>query len=134
MLDSHVLLLNRLYQAVNVVSVRKAFSLLFTGKARAVESDYSTYDFDSWRAVALDLERDEYLATPAFRIKTPRVVLLREYDKIPDTQVKFTRKNVFLRDRCVCQYCARKLDIRHLTIDVGLSPSQSDDPDSWSHV
>ena len=48
MLDSHVLVLNRVFQAVQVTSVRKAFSLFYKGHVRAVLPDYSTYEFENW--------------------------------------------------------------------------------------
>ena len=42
MLESQVLVLNRVFQAVQVTSVRKAFSLFYKGHVRAVLPDYST--------------------------------------------------------------------------------------------
>ena len=42
MLDSQVLVLNRVFQAVQVTSVRKAFSLFYKGHVRAVLPDYTT--------------------------------------------------------------------------------------------
>ena len=39
MLDSQVLVLNRVFQAVHVTSVRKAFSLFYKGHVRAVLPD-----------------------------------------------------------------------------------------------
>ena len=54
-LDSHVLVLNKHYAAVRVVSAKRAFTMLFKDLAEivAVEDDqYISYDFDSWRAVS----------------------------------------------------------------------------------
>ena len=39
MLNSQVLVLNRLWQAVNICSARRAFSLVYTGHAHIVSSD-----------------------------------------------------------------------------------------------
>jgi hypothetical protein len=53
LLDSQVLVLNRLWQAVNVCSARRAFALLYQGHAQVVWADhqnnFATHDFDSWR-------------------------------------------------------------------------------------
>ena len=38
MLDGHVLVLNRLFQAVQITSVRRALTLLYKGQVRAVET------------------------------------------------------------------------------------------------
>jgi len=52
-LNSQVLVLNRLWQAVNICSARRAFSLVYAGHAHVVSSDeannFLTHDFDSWR-------------------------------------------------------------------------------------
>ena len=48
MLDGHVLVLNRLFQAVQITSVRRALTLLYKGQVRAVDSEYRTYDFENW--------------------------------------------------------------------------------------
>ena len=45
MTDSAVLVLNNLYQAVQITSVRRAFRLFYAGRARAVAPDFRTYDF-----------------------------------------------------------------------------------------
>ena len=43
-----VLVLNSLYQAVQVTGVRRAFRLFYAGRARAVAPDFASYDFDNW--------------------------------------------------------------------------------------
>ena len=52
-LNDQVLVLNRLWQAVNVCSVRRALTLLFEGNAQVVfgdgEGDYRTLNFQQWR-------------------------------------------------------------------------------------
>ena len=53
LLNRQVLVLNRLWQAVNVTTVRRAFTLLCQGHAQIVSTDgannYTTHDFESWR-------------------------------------------------------------------------------------
>ena len=48
MLDGHVLVLNRVFQAVQITSARRALTLLYKGQVKAVDSEYRTYDFDNW--------------------------------------------------------------------------------------
>jgi hypothetical protein len=50
-LASNVLVLNRLYMAIRVVSARRAFSLLLRNLAEVVsveDSGYLSYDIHSW--------------------------------------------------------------------------------------
>ena len=43
MLNTSVLVLNRVYQPVHVTSVKRAFSLLYQGIARAIDDQYKLY-------------------------------------------------------------------------------------------
>jgi hypothetical protein len=48
MLNTNVLVLNRLYQPIHVTTVRRAFTLLYQGVARAIDREYRLFDFQSW--------------------------------------------------------------------------------------
>ena len=48
-LQNHVLVLNRLWQAINVCTVERALALLYTGHAQVVYRDddgFNTFSFD----------------------------------------------------------------------------------------
>jgi 5-methylcytosine-specific restriction endonuclease McrA len=116
MLESNVLVLNRLFQAVHVTTVRKAVTLMYKGHAKAVLEDYSTYDWEEWCDVPLEAQ-EECLTTPSLRLAVPRVVQLLDFDRVPYHEVKLTRKNVFTRDGNRCQYCGRRCATRELNLD-----------------
>ena len=66
---------------------------------------------DAIKAVFLDRVNivehyDRAVHSPSFEMQLPSVVSLKSFVK-PTTHPAFTRFNVFLRDRFVCQYCAR---------------------------
>ena len=48
LLGGKTLVLNRSYLPIHVTSVRRAFSLLYRGVARAVDEEYRTFDFRDW--------------------------------------------------------------------------------------
>jgi 5-methylcytosine-specific restriction endonuclease McrA len=109
-LDRQVLVLNRLWQAINVCSVRRAFSLLCAGHAQVVYSDgdnFLTHDFASWRDFSREAPdgEDEMVHAISFKIRIPRVIVLLLFDRMPRKEVKFTRHNIFERDKNTCQYC-----------------------------
>jgi len=111
-----VLVLNSLYQAVQVTGVRRAFLLFYSGRARAVAPDFSSYDFDNW----CDLPPragDRVIRTPQRAICIPQVIQLVYYDRLPSREVRFTRRNIFYRDRNRCQYCGRVFPQRELNLD-----------------
>ena len=108
MLNQPVLVLNRLWQAVNVCTVRRAMSLLFQGQAQVVfngdESDFRTFNFGEWTDFSSEEPHNESIETVSLKIRVPRVILLMVYDRLPRKEVKFTRHNIFERDKNTCQY------------------------------
>ena len=122
-LDQPVLVLNRLWQAVNVVGAKRAFALLARGHARVVhsdDSDFRIFSFMDWvdfSVVNPPLDELDRVCTPRMVIRLPRVILLTLFDKLPRKEVKLTRNNVFERDKDTCQYCGNILEREYLNLD-----------------
>lgn len=131
-LNAHVLVLNKLWMAVRVTDARRAFSLLMRDLAEVVHVDdgsYSSHDFESW--TELSLARDqfnsheyEWVRTVRMRIAVPKVIRLLGYDRLPQQEVKLNRRNIFARDRNLCQYCGRHFSTSELSLDHILPRSQ----------
>src|SRR5246500_6070731 len=136
-LNSQVLVLNRLWQAVNICSARRAFSLVYAGHAEIVSSDdannFSTHDFESWRDLSSNAPEHEVVTTISFKIRTPRVIVLLVFDRLPKKEVKFTRHNVFERDKNTCQYCGEGFDRKDLNLDH-VVPRDRGGPTSWENI
>ncbi len=136
-LTQQVLVLNRLWQAVNICSVRRALSLLFEGHAQVVQGnlqgDFKTYTFDQWRDLSRLGPDEESLGTVSFRMRIPRVILLEVFDRLPKKEVKFTRHNIFERDGNTCQYCGRIFDRRDLNLDH-VVPRDRGGPTQWDNI
>src|SRR5437588_12342551 len=116
-LDASVLVLNKLFMAVHIISVRRAFCLLCKDLAEVVSLEagqFATYDFGTWREVSqyrprhFRQEDDDWVRTVNSEIQAPRVMRLLSYEKLPRQTVKFNRRNIFARDNNQCQYCGRK--------------------------
>ncbi|MBN2362362.1 MAG: HNH endonuclease [Deltaproteobacteria bacterium] len=132
MLSTAVLVLNRNFQAVQVTTARRAFCLLFRGAAHAVGRDFQTFDFSAWSALVSDNGHD-VVHTPSAAIRVPRVIQLLGYDRVPRPSVRFSRANVFTRDRNTCQYCGRSFPRHKLNIDHVIPKSLGGDS-SWENV
>jgi len=140
-LDSSVLVLNRLYMAVNVVSARRAFILLCKEAAEvvALEDDrYNSYNFESWIDVsrARDRWKDdgfEWVRAVSFDIMVPKVIRLLFYDRLPQTRVKFNRRNIFARDENRCQYCGKRFPTSELSLDHVI-PRSRGGLSTWTNV
>lgn len=132
MADSAVLVLNSLYQAVQITGIRRAFRLFYSGRARAVAPDFATYDFDNWCDLPPGVG-DAVIRTPTRAIRIPRVIQLVHYDRLPRREVRFTRRNIFFRDRNRCQYCGKIFPQRRLNLDH-VVPLSRGGASSWTNV
>ena len=131
-INSKVLVLNRHFLPVHVTSVRRAFSLLYQGIAKAVDDQYRTFDFQSWSELSVAV-REESIGLINGAIRIPRVILLLTYDRVPKRQIRFNRHNVYARDRNQCQYCGKRLARPDLTLDHVVPRSQGG-RSTWENI
>jgi 5-methylcytosine-specific restriction endonuclease McrA len=132
MLDTGVLVLNRVYQPVHITSVRRAFALLYQGAARAIDEEFKLFDFESWAALAAAAHHDA-VGTVGRRIRVPRVIVLLAYDRLPRARVRFSRFNIYARDDSTCQYCGRKYRRSELNLDHVIPRSRGGST-NWENV
>ncbi len=131
MLNTAVLVLNRNFQPVHVTNVKRAFSLLYQGVARAIDSQYRMYDFEDWAALAAS--NHESIHTVHTMIRVPRVVVLSAYEHLPKGRVRFSRLNIYARDADTCQYCGEHLPRSDLNLDH-VVPRAQGGRTSWENV
>jgi 5-methylcytosine-specific restriction endonuclease McrA len=141
-LDASVLVLNKLFMAVHVISVRRAFCLLFKEVAEVVsleDGQFATYNFATWREVSeyraqyYRQEDDDWVRTVSTEIQAPRVIRLTSYDRMPRQTVKFNRRNIFARDNNQCQYCGKRFPTSELSLDH-VSPRSQGGIASWENI
>ena len=113
MLNSSVLVLNLNYVPINVCNARRAIVLLGKGKAEPLENG-----------------RGE-IHTRTLTITIPSVIRLAYLVKRPFVQRKLSKKEIFLRDRYVCQYCG--VSTRDLTLDHVI-PRRQEGVHTWENV
>lgn len=77
-------------------------------------------------------EYDRYIRSPSMEMALPSVVSLKEYIK-PADRPAFTRFNVFLRDKFICQYSGQRLPAHELTFDHVI-PRSRGGRTSWENV
>ena len=140
-LNTSVLVLNRAYLAVHVVSVRRAFGLLFRATAEVIhveDGHYANYDFSSWcewselRAEE-PAEHDDWVRTVQAPIQVPRVIRLKRFDRLPRQTLRFNRRNLFARDGHCCQYCGDSFPTQLLSIDHVVPRSRGGET-TWENV
>jgi len=140
-LAASVLVLNRLYIAIHVIGVRRAFGLLCRELAEVIhleEGRFANYDFQSWREVC-ELRADckepyeDWLRAVNFEIQVPRVVRLLAYDRLPRRALRLNRHTVFARDGHRCQYCGRRFATGELSLDHVIPRSRGGET-TWENV
>jgi len=140
-LESHVLVLNKHYAAIRVVSARRAFCMLFKQIAEIVsieDGSWQSYDFASWREVSqfrarYEREHHEWIRCVRFDLAVPRIIRLLFYDRLPRRPVKFNRRNIYARDRNLCQYCGRRYPTSELSLDHVVPRSRGGTTD-WHNI
>jgi len=95
----NVLLLNATYEPLKVISWQRAITLLTLGKVEVIE------------------EYDREVRSVSFAIKMPSVVRLLRFIRAPKQKVRFSRHNIYARDKFSCQYCGKSSPSEELTYD-----------------
>jgi 5-methylcytosine-specific restriction endonuclease McrA len=131
MLDTGVLVLNRVYQPVHITSARRAFAMLYQGIAKAIDEQFQLFDFDSWSSLAA--AKHDAVGLVGRRIRVPRVIVLLAYERTPRARVRFSRFNIYARDENTCQYCGVRLPRADLNLDHVVPRSQGG-ATSWDNV
>ena len=131
-LASSVLLLNRLYMALRVISAKRALTLMYRKLAEVVaveDGKFLSYNFTDWVEVSaakavFEPHAHDWIRTVRFQIAVPKIVRLLVYDKVPRVSVKLNRRNLFARDQNRCQYCGRRFPSSELSLDHVIPRSQ----------
>jgi 5-methylcytosine-specific restriction endonuclease McrA len=131
-LSRPVLVLNRVFQPVQLTTAKRAFVLMYGGAATALDASGEEYDFDLWRSLPVRAE-DDYIPIVGGTLRVPRVLHLHQYDRTPKVTVRLTRRNLMFRDAHQCQYCGKRPPLRELNIDH-VQPRSRGGPDSWENL
>lgn len=140
-LDAKVLVLNRAYAAIRVISARRAFVLLARECAEVIDAEdgaYTNYDLTTWTELSelrrqFEPDAHDWVRTVRIDIAVPRIIRLIGYDKLPAQGVKLNRRNLFARDRNRCQYCGQLFPTSELSIDH-VRPRTQGGPDTWENL
>jgi 5-methylcytosine-specific restriction endonuclease McrA len=112
---ANTLVLTAGYEPIKVVSWQRAITLLTLGKVEVLEE----YDHD--------------IRSQTLVFKMPAVVRLLRVFRRHKQRVKFSRVNIYARDKYRCQYCGEKLPIAELTYDHVL-PRARGGKTTWENI
>ena len=110
-----ILVLNADYTPINITDLKRAFNLLYKGKAEIIKHNIIS---------PIVTELKEY--------KRPTIIRLLRYITIPFRKVNLNRQNIFRRDKFKCAYCGEKTKNK-LTIDHVI-PKSKGGKNTWQNL
>jgi len=130
-----VLVLNRNYYAVHITSWQNAIRLIYTEQADVIDEEYRRYSFEDWTELSQLMTEapSGFVHSAKLKIAIPEVIALRIYDRLPQSEVKFTRKNIYQHYHNKCCYCGETCDTRDLNLDHVLPKSRGGRTD-WNNI
>jgi 5-methylcytosine-specific restriction endonuclease McrA len=135
--NSQVLVLNRSWIAIGIITLENAITKLAsfykdgTPKARIVDcvNDFKSFDWSDWTKIR-PKNNEEGIRTVNAIFRVPEVIQFTKYDKVPQKQIHYNRRNIFIRDNHQCQYCSSKKD---LSLDHIIPKSRSG-KSTWENI
>ena len=109
------LLLNSTFEPLKVVTWKKAVIMVMLEKVEIVE------------------EYERLIRGVHFALRLPAVIRLNRFVKKRTPIVKFSRQNLYIRDRAKCQYCGTPFEHKELTYDHVIPRSKGGQTE-WTNV
>jgi len=109
------LLLNSTFEPLRVITWRKAIIMVMLGKGEVIE------------------EYGRMIRGVSITLPLPAVIRLNHFIKRRTPIVKFSRQNLYVRDKGKCQYCGTFFEPKELTYDHVIPRSKGGQTD-WTNV
>lgn len=120
-----VLVLNKPYQPIAVISLEKAMALVvgtFEGtnepKARILTpgDHWQQWTWQQWSELKA-AQGEPVIRSAKAEFRVPEIIVLSRYSGFPQQKVKFSRRTIYRRDNYQCQYCGIKPGSSELSVD-----------------
>jgi 5-methylcytosine-specific restriction endonuclease McrA len=119
-----VLVLNKSWQPIQVVTLDKALNKVFasyadgTPKAKIIDPvhDFSMFTWEDWSQLKpTDDELKIHTVNAVFRV--PEIIQYTKYNKVPSHKITYNRRTIYRRDGYKCQYCGKSKSTTELSLD-----------------
>lgn len=114
-MSKKTVILNCSCEPLRRVSWQKAVTLVFLDKVEIISS------------------HDEVIHSPSMQMQIPSIVRLKKQVQWRWEATKFSRSNIFKRDKYRCQYCGDKLNCGELTFDHVIPKCQGGKTE-WTNI
>lgn len=132
-LNDPVLILNKNWIAIKVRNVKVAIRITSRERACIIDTNtYEVYTWEQWISLLPSLG-EKYIQAVNRQVKLPEVILLTKYGKVPEGDVRLTKKNIFIRDKYKCQYSGEVLSPSTADIDH-IIPRSKGGTNEWGNL
>src|SRR5262245_51178903 len=110
-LDKQVLVLNKSWQPINVMTVQKALSMMAANAATAFDfsgGNFAPVKWSDWLELPVRAE-DQGIRTPSRVVRVPRVIIATQFNKVPAKRPRLTLNHLRERANHRCAYTRRVL-------------------------
>lgn len=101
---NNCLILNADYSPLCIISWQKAIVLWYRNDI-------------SQNIEILSYHNNDHIKSCSGSVKIPSIIKLVKYLNIFNRKIKFSRRNLFIRDNYTCQYCGVQKELKYLTYD-----------------
>lgn len=108
-------MLNASFEPLNIINWKRALKLVFLEKVEVLQ------------------ESGTEIRAENLSVRVPAVVRLLRYVGFHKKEVKFSRQNIYARDKYRCQYCGEQLKPRDLTCDHVI-PRSRGGTTTWNNI
>lgn len=116
-LSERVLVIDKMYQPIMFISVRRAICLIFTEKAELLTTDIS-----------------KYINSTSQKFPKPTVIkVITEFDSF-DLQISLNRWSIYARDNFTCAYCNVFFHNKKLLSIDHINPVSKGGKDTWENL
>ena len=134
-LENQCLVLNRSWQAVNVITVQAALSMMAADAATGMnfsDGNFIPVKWSDWLTLDVRAE-DDCISTPSRRVRAPRVIIAVKFNKVPLKRPRLTMRHLRERDGGRCAYTERVLKPEECSMEHVVSRSKGGATE-WKNV
>ncbi len=134
-LDTPVLVLNKSYQAINVITVKVALGMMAIDVATALDFEEGYFLPVKW-SDWLELEvrpEDDGIGTPNRSVRAPRVIIAVNFNRVPLKRPRLTMKHLREREGGKCAYTEQVLKPDECSMDHVI-PKSKGGGSTWENI
>jgi 5-methylcytosine-specific restriction endonuclease McrA len=134
-LEEQVLVLNRQWQAINVITVQAALSMMAADAATGMDfsdGNFVPVKWSDWLNLPVR-NGDDCVSTPSRRVRAPRVIIAVKFNKVPLKRPRLTMRHLRERDGGRCAYTERLLKPEECSMEH-VVPRSKGGTTEWKNV